>query len=159
MGLYRPRNSSIVGALLIFLGICLIGLALFFNIYTKSFHYATLFIYIPGALALVVGIYIIAGSRRDYIVVTKSKNKRSVATIIEKKSYKGGYPYLRPHRSITVTYEGESGLPSEYTVDDIPEDDFSGLEEGMKIYCQVYGESCYIDPLNIELVSEGEEIK
>lgn len=153
MRIYRPKDSAFWGTLLIVFGLAFIGGFVALNVYLAKFVLALVIMYVLGAVIIALGIYLVIGGRHSHIV--SSKGRMSIATIIDKKTWKNGYRAGRiTHHSITVSYTGESGQQNECVIDDLNKDDYDALKEGTRIYCRILGESCTVDVNNIELVDD-----
>ena len=148
----KTNRSKIWGILLIVLG-AISAIAGFVLLINGQF-FAFIMLGVAALLFLVFGVKSLVNRNKE--ITTYSMGHEGLATV-KKKYVSSGYKSIRaPFYHVVVFFigDGDGECESDF---ELSQDYYDCLEVGMKIKCKIYGDSCFIDPNNIEVLIDDDD--
>ena len=148
----KTNRSIIWGILLIVLG-AISAIAGFVLLINGQF-FTFIMLGVAALLFLVFGVKSLVNRNKE--ITTYSMGHEGLATV-KKKYVSSGYKSIRaPFYHVIVSFigDGDGECESDF---ELSQDYYDCLEVGMKIKCKIYGDSCFIDPNNIEVLIDDDD--
>ena len=149
----KTNRSIIWGILLIVLG-AISAIAGFVLLINGQFIAFIMLDVVDGLSLIVFGIKSLVNHSEK--ITTYSMGHEGLATV-KKKYVSSGYKSIRaPFYHVIVSFigDGDGECESDF---ELSQDYYDCLEVGMKIKCKIYGDSCFIDPNNIEVLIDDDD--